>query len=59
MILILIKHGKYVLLRSLEISFFNVDIPLTIQDPIFKYYICIKNMTDEGTVSQIVDIGPG
>ena len=42
----------------LHFYFLNVNISLTIQDPIFKFYICIKNITIEGTVSQIFDIGP-
>ena len=43
----------------LHFYFMNVNISLTIQDdPISKFYICIKNITIEGTVSQIFDIGP-
>ena len=43
----------------LNFYFLNVDISLTIQDPTFKFYICIKNITVEGAVSQIFDTGPG
>ena len=32
---------------------------MTMQDPTFKFYIHIKNISVEGTVSQIFDIGPG
>ena len=28
-------------------------------DPHLNFYICIRNMAVEGTVSQIFDIGPG
>ena len=43
----------------LNFYFLNVDISLNIQDPTFKFYICIKNITVEGAVSQILYIGPG
>ena len=43
----------------LNIYFLNLDISITMQDPIFKFYSSIKNITVEGTVSQIFDIGPG
>ena len=42
----------------LNFYFLNVDISLTMQDSIFKFYITIKNITVEGPVSQIFDLGP-
>ena len=39
--------------------FLNVDISLIMHDPHLKFYICITNIVVEGTVSQIIDIGPG
>ena len=45
-----------------ENSFFNLLFLergyLTMQDPIFKLYISIKNITVEGQVCQIFYIGP-
>ena len=38
--------------------FLNVDISLVMHDPHFKFYICIENIAVEGTVSQILYIGP-
>ena len=53
------KVKKYI--RKLFSNFYilNVDFFLTMQDPTFKFYIHIKNITVEGTVSQIFYIGPG
>ena len=42
----------------LNIFFFNVNISLTIHDPSEKNVTYIDNITVEGTVSQIFDIGP-
>ena len=39
--------------------FFKVDISLIMHDPYLKLYICIGNIVVEGTVSQILYIGPG
>ena len=46
--------GKY----FLNFYFLNVDISLIMHDPNLKLYICIENITVEGTVSQIFDTGP-
>ena len=35
-----------------------MDISLVMQAPYLKLYICIVNVADEGTVSQILYIGP-
>ena len=53
------KVKKYIQKLFLHFYFFNVNIFLTMQDPTSKFYIHIKNITVEGTVSQIFDIGPG
>ena len=52
------KVKKYIRKLFLHFYFLNVDIFLTMQDPTFKFYIHIKNITVERTVSQIFDIGP-
>ena len=43
----------------LYIYFLNVDISLIIHDSSLILFICIDNIVVEGTVSQILDIGPG
>ena len=53
------KVKKYIRKLFSHFYFLNVDIFLIMQDPTFKFYIHIKNITVEGTVSQIFDIGPG
>ena len=50
---------KYIRKLFSHFYFLNVDNFLTMQDLTFKFYIHIKNITLEGTVSQIFDIGPG
>ena len=52
------KVNKYIRKLFLHFYFLNVEIFLTMQDPTF-IYIYIKNFTVEGTMSQIIDIGPG
>ena len=42
----------------LNFYFFNVDISLPMHDLNLKLYRCIQNIAMEGTVSQIVNIGP-
>ena len=39
----------------LHFYFLNVDIFLAVQDSTFKLYIHIKNITVEGTMSQLLD----
>ena len=55
------KVKKYIRKLFLHFYFLNVEIFLTMQDPTSKFYIHIKNITVEGTFSQISDIvtGPG
>ena len=53
------KVKKYIRKLFLHFYFLNVNIFLTTQDPTSKFYIHIKNITVEGTVSQIFYIGPG
>ena len=55
------KVKTYIRKLFLHFYFLNVDIFLTMQDPTSssKFYVHIKNITVEGTVSQIFDIGPG
>ena len=53
------KVKKYIRKLFSHFYFLNVDIFLIMQDPTFKFYIHIKNITVEGTVSQIFYIGPG
>ena len=53
------KVKKYIRKLFSHFYFLNVDIFLTMRDLTFKFYIHIKNITVEGTVSQIFDIGPG
>ena len=43
----------------LNIYFLNVNISLIIYDPSLKSSICLDNIAVEGTVSQILYIGPG
>ena len=53
------KVSKYIRKLFLHFYFLNVDIFLIMHDPASRFYIHIKNITVEGTVSQIFDIGPG
>ena len=43
----------------LNFYFLNVDTSITMQDLIFKFYMCIKYNTVRRTTSQIFYIGPG
>ena len=42
----------------LNIYFLNMDISLIIHDPSLKFSICLDNIVVEGTMSQILYIGP-
>ena len=53
------KVKKYIRKLFSHFYFLNVDFFLTMQDPTFKFYKHIKNITVEGNVPQILDISPG
>ena len=52
------KRDKQLSEKIFNCYFLNVDISLIMHDPHLNIYICIENISVEGTLSQISDIGP-